>query len=101
MAAVTVRSLDAQVKERLRIRAAVHGRSMESEIRAILAEAVSRPGDTDGPFVQGCDQLGLPIDGLDAQIASICRAHGAALATRNLKNFRHTDVNLIDPWQRP
>jgi len=51
--------------------------------------------------VQGRDQLGLPIDGFDAQIASICRAHGAALATRNLKDFRHTDVNLIDPWQRP
>jgi plasmid stability protein len=50
MAAVTVRNLDDQVKERLRIRAAVHGRSMESEIRAILAEAVSGPGDTDGLF---------------------------------------------------
>jgi predicted nucleic acid-binding protein len=31
----------------------------------------------------------------------VSRAHGAALATRNLKDFRHTDVNLIDPWQRP
>jgi len=50
--------------------------------------------------VGGRDQLGLPIDGFDAQIASICRAHGATLATRNLKDFRHTDVNLIDPWQR-
>ena len=50
--------------------------------------------------VGGRDQLGLPIDGFDAQIASICRAHGAALATRNLKDFRQTDVNLIDPWQR-
>jgi len=50
MAAVTVRNLDDQVKERLRIRAAVHGRSMESEIRTILAEAVSEPGDMDGLF---------------------------------------------------
>ena len=49
--------------------------------------------------VSGRDRLGLPIDGFDAQIASICRAHGAALATRNLKDFRHTDVDLIDPWQ--
>ena len=47
--------------------------------------------------VVGRDQLGLPIDGFDAQIASICRAHGAALATRNVKDFRHTDVRLIDP----
>lgn len=49
--------------------------------------------------VRGRDQIGLPIDGFDAQIASICRAHDAALATRNLKDFRHTDLNLIDPWQ--
>ena len=51
--------------------------------------------------VGGRDQLGLPIDGLDAQIASICLAHGAALATRNVKDFRHTDVRLIDPWLHP
>lgn len=51
MAAVTVRNLDDQVKERLRVRAATHGRSMESEIRAILRAAVSEPGDTDGLFV--------------------------------------------------
>src|SRR5664279_4895234 len=51
--------------------------------------------------VGGRDRLGLPIDGFDAQIASICRAHGATLATRNLKDFQHTDISLIDPWQRP
>ena len=38
------------------------------------------------------DHIGLSVDGFDAQIASICRAHGAALATRNLKDFEHTDV---------
>ena len=41
MTAVTIRNLDDQVKDRLRMRAVVHGRSMESEIRAILAEAVN------------------------------------------------------------
>lgn len=50
MAAVTVRNLDDQVKDRLRMRAAAHGRSMESEIRAILAEAVSLPGDREELF---------------------------------------------------
>ena len=44
------------------------------------------------------DGVGLPIDGFDAQIASICRTHGAALATRNLRDFRGTEVDLIDPW---
>ncbi len=42
---------------------------------------------------------GLPISMADAQIASICRAHDAACATRNTKDFRHTGVNLIDPWR--
>ncbi len=51
--------------------------------------------------VGGRDRLGLPIERFHAQVASICRAHGATLATRNLKDFQHTDVNLIDPWQHP
>ena len=48
MAAVSVRDLDETVRERLRIRAAQHGRSMEAEIRAILTDAVSRPDDSPG-----------------------------------------------------
>lgn len=42
MAAVSIRDLDDEVRERLRVRAAEHGRSMEAEIRAILTAAVSR-----------------------------------------------------------
>jgi len=45
------------------------------------------------------DRAGLPIDGFDAQIASICRTHEAALATRNLKDFHDTGIDVIDPWQ--
>ena len=41
MAAVSIRDLDDAVKEKLRIRAAQHGRSMEAEIRAILTSAVN------------------------------------------------------------
>ncbi len=44
------------------------------------------------------DQAGTPINGFDAQIASICRAHGAGLATRNVKDFLNTGIVLIDPW---
>lgn len=44
MAAVSIRDLDDGVRDRLRVRAAAHGRSMESEMRAILTEAVSSPG---------------------------------------------------------
>jgi len=48
MAAVSIRDLDDSVREKLRMRAARHGRSMEAEMRAILTAAVSdeqsRPG---------------------------------------------------------
>lgn len=36
---------------------------------------------------------------LDAQIAAICRELGAVLATRNIKDFEETGVDLVDPWQ--
>jgi predicted nucleic acid-binding protein len=36
----------------------------------------------------------------EKQIASICRTHRAALATRNnSEDFRDTGVGVIDPWQ--
>ena len=45
---MSIRNLDERVKERLRVRAARHGRSMEAEARAILTDAVSEPGDGGG-----------------------------------------------------
>ena len=48
LAAMSIRNLDERVKERLRVRAARHGRSMEAEIRAILTDAVSGPGEAAG-----------------------------------------------------
>lgn len=41
MASVTIRNLDDDLKRRLRIRAAEHGRSMEEEVRHILRAALS------------------------------------------------------------
>ena len=49
-------------------------------------------------IVHRCENAGAPIDGFDAQIASICRTHGASLATRNVKDFQHTGIDVIDPW---
>ena len=40
MATITVRNLDEWVKQKLRIRAAAHGKSMEQEVRDILRTAV-------------------------------------------------------------
>lgn len=44
MATITVRNLTDEVQQRLKRRAAEHGRSMEAEARAILTSAVTRGG---------------------------------------------------------
>ncbi len=49
-------------------------------------------------IVSSRDRSGLPVDGFDAQIAAICRVHGAALATRNVADFRETGIEVINPW---
>ena len=43
MAVMTIRNLDEGVRNKLRVRAALHGRSMEAEARAILTAAVDSP----------------------------------------------------------
>ena len=42
MASITIRNLDDDVKRRLRVRAAEHGRSMEEEARDILRRVVGQ-----------------------------------------------------------
>ncbi len=41
MASITIRNLDEEIKQRLRVRAAEHGRSMEEEARDILRRVMS------------------------------------------------------------
>jgi antitoxin FitA len=43
MATLTIRGLDEETHARLRVLAAQHGRSMEAEVRAILAERLASP----------------------------------------------------------
>jgi len=35
----------------------------------------------------------------DAQIAAICRVHGAQLATRNVRDFDRFGILIINPWK--
>lgn len=34
----------------------------------------------------------------DAQVAAICRTHGIAIATRNVKDFEFSGIEVINPW---
>ncbi len=56
MATITIRSLDDDVKRRLRIRAAENGNSMEEEARKILETAVSVAAEP-----QGFGEAGRPV----------------------------------------
>jgi len=44
-------------------------------------------------------QLGRPLGILDGQIASIARAHGLGVATRNTRDFDHCGLELVDPFE--
>lgn len=44
VASITVRNLDEDMKQRLRVRAAENGRSMEEEVRCILRSALDARG---------------------------------------------------------
>lgn len=41
---------------------------------------------------------GKPIMDADCQIAAISRACGAAIATRNVKDFEGCGIDIINPW---
>ena len=46
----------------------------------------------------GGQAKGRPVEMADAQIAAICLAQGAKLATRNLKHFEGLGLVLVNPW---
>lgn len=51
-----------------------------------------------GPILAVRHAKGRPIDEIDAQIAAIAKVHGASLATRNIRDFEHCGITLVNPW---
>lgn len=43
--------------------------------------------------------LGTPISQFDAMIAALARSRGAQLATRNVRDFVHCGIDVVNPWQ--
>ncbi len=48
MSTLTIRNLEPGIKEKLRLAAAEHGRSMEEEVRTILRNVLTQPAVTGG-----------------------------------------------------
>lgn len=79
MATVTVRGLDAEIRHRLRVRAAAHGRSMEAEIREILRVAVAPPQPTETGLGSRIHGRFIAVGGLDLDLPSRHDAPRAAV----------------------
>jgi len=69
MATLTIRNVDTAVKERLRLRAARHGRSMEAEARTILSQAVVSDRDQPEPnLAEAIRRRFAPLGGVDLEL---------------------------------
>jgi len=69
MSSITIRNLDPALKERLRVRAAQHGRSMEAEVRNILQRAVSASGALPtGSFYERIHARFARLGGVDLEL---------------------------------
>ena len=51
-----------------------------------------------GTIAAGRQRVGRTVEVRDVQIAGIARARKATLATRNLRHFQGTGVELVSPW---
>ena len=68
MATLTIRNLDAALKERLRVRAAQHGHSMEAEVRDILQDTLSEPERPAVNLYQRIRSRFAPLGGIDLEL---------------------------------
>ena len=68
MASITIRRLEDTTKERLRVVASRHGRSMEEEARVILKTALGNSGDSSGNLAEDIRRLFAPLGGVELRI---------------------------------
>jgi plasmid stability protein len=78
MATLTIRNLDEKVKRRLQVRAALNGRSMEAEARAILTalvEDVPKTPALDENLGTAIHKLFAPLGGVELKIPPRHKSH--------------------------
>jgi plasmid stability protein len=65
MSSITIRNLDEGIKARLRVRAALHGRSMEEETRAILRSALATENPVSTRLGDSIQRRFVPLGGVE------------------------------------
>lgn len=69
MATITVRGVDPALKERLRVRAAQHGQSMEAELRQILRDTLQENERAPAPnLAEAIRRRFAPLGGVDLEL---------------------------------
>jgi plasmid stability protein len=68
MTAITIRKLPDEVKQRLRLRAAANGHSMEAEARGILMDALSSTSRVDLSWIEQLIAVGDELGGVELEI---------------------------------
>jgi plasmid stability protein len=68
MASITIRNLDDKLKQRLRVRAAQHGRSMEDEARDILRLALAGDNAPPQDLGRAIHSRFAPLGGVDLPV---------------------------------
>ena len=69
-------------------------RRFAGRIFGLTEEAALAYGEIMGRAVRE----GHPMSAQDGMIAAIAGVHGGRLATRNLRDFTGTGLDLVDPW---
>jgi hypothetical protein len=81
--------------------------SLETAVAAMFAEdfegrVLGFGGEAARPYAEIAaerSRAGRPISHFDAQIAAIARCCGAAIATRNVRDFEGCGAKVLDPWR--
>lgn len=68
MATLTIRNVDATVKDRLRLRAARNRRSLEAELRAIVTEVAGTEGRAEVNLAEAIRRRFAPLGGVELEL---------------------------------
>ncbi len=68
MASITIRNLDPQIKNRLRVRAAQNNRSMEEEVRSILRVTLANTSERSLGLAEAIRRRFEPLGGVELNL---------------------------------